>query len=418
MKLAINIIMLVSFFLMVGCSENNSNKDSKITAFYADNKNNRISVVDIDTMELVNTIYTSHTDTHTAGIALSSETTTKLYSSDRKGNYIDVIDTASQSRSNVIDMPFHPRSIDAEHDTNFVAVASTNKSAAVIIDAKTDKILATVGDLDANLTEKEGHPYWLDSEHFVYIDRENKVIDTYKISQDASGKWVTSKLNELKTPSSVHHIATPDIDGKRNYNADTFYGVAEGGGNSGEYPEILKLHYSKQNGLSILQSLDLIENGIDKSAMGGHHLGFLKDGKTLYAGSKGGTVFAVDYSSSPMKIIATFQAGKGAGHIVVMKNDTKAIIINHNANFITLVDTNNHKKIANIIVSNLSDDEAAKVQVQSHTDYYYSPDEHYFYLFLTDEGAFVKVDLKNQKVVNKLEVGGHPQMGSFVKTHL
>ena len=415
-KLIINIIAFASLFLMLGCGKSNSNEDSKTTAFYADNENNRIDVVDVDTMELINTIYTSHADTHTAGIALSDDTTTKLYSSDRKGNYIDVIDTASQSRSNVIDMPFHPRSIDVEHDTDLVEVASTNKSAAAIIDAKTDEILATVGDLDANLTEKEGHPYWLDSEHFVYIDRENKVIDTYKISQDVNGKWVTSKINELKTPSSVHHIATPNINGKRNYNADTFYGVAEGGGNSGEYPEILKLSYSKQNGLTISESLNLIEDGIDKSAMGGHHLGFLKDGKTLYAGFKGGTVFAVDYSSSPMKIIAKIQAGKGAGHIVVMKNDTKAVIVNHNANFITLVDTSTHTKIADIVVSNLSGEDAAKVQVQSHTDYYYSEDERYFYLFLTDEGAFVKVDLKTRKVVKRLEVGGHPEMGSFIKT--
>ncbi|MCB4746587.1 MAG: hypothetical protein LGB68_05510, partial [Sulfurovum sp.] len=44
-------------------------------------------------------------------------------------------------------------------------------------------------------------------------------------------------------------------------------------------------------------------------------------------------------------------------------------------------------------------------------------DGRYFYMFLTEEGSLVKVDLSAKKVVQRLEIGGKLAMGSFVVSH-
>ena len=414
-------VLLVSF-LLSACGDNscktpvddNASTALKTTAFYADNEHNIIDVIDVDKMQLITTLSTGHKDTHTAGIALNTKDSTKLYVSNRHDNYIDVIDTHLDNIIQSIHLNFYPRSINVENDTSLVEVASTNKPVAAIIDAKSDSVLATVGDLSKTVTNKCGHPYWLNSEDFVFIDRENKKIYTYNIKK-INGTWVTKKINELDTPSPVHHIATPNINGKRNYNASVFYAMAEG--DSTHYPSVLKLDFNKTTGLDINETLKLTKNGVDVADIGGHHLNFLKDGKTLYAGSKEGDLFVVDYSSSPMKIIKTIPVGKGAGHTVEMKDQNLAVIINHNDTFISFIDTALNKKIADIEVSHLTKEQAAKVQVQSHTSYYFSPDGRYFYLFLTEEGDMVKVDLLAQKVVNRLHLGGKLQMGSFIHSH-
>jgi len=52
--------------------------------------------------------------------------------------------------------------------------------------------------------------------------------------------------------------------------------------------------------------------------------------------------------------------------------------------------------------------------LEAHPQYHFSKDGRYFYLFLTQEGELVKVDLKQQKVVKRLKIGGKIAMGSFV----
>jgi NMD protein affecting ribosome stability and mRNA decay len=148
--------------------------------------------------------------------------------------------------------------------------------------------------------------------------------------------------------------------------------------------------------------------------MGVHHLNFLKDQKTIYVGSDEGTLFIIDYTSTPMRIVKTVQAGKGAGHTDEMKHNQIAVVINHKDKFITLMNTQNHTKIADIEVSSLN--EVGTVQTHSHPQYHFSKDGRYFYLFLTEEGALVKVDLIDKKVVERLEIGGKLAMGSFVES--
>ena len=404
-----------------------SNITATTKAYFGDKVNNRIVVVDVDNMKLLDSIDTGHQVSYAAEVIKTKATkhavNPKLYVDNRGSNFIDVFDSATNTITKSIPLGFYPRSIAVQERTGLVAVSGTNKAMVAIIDSATDTVIATVGNdvvtqpttsghsYVSSGTLASGHPHWLDENHFVLIDRQNKKIDTYKLIKNSDGTWSTSLVNSLATSSPVHNLIPPEVHGQKHSNANStiFYATAEGA--TGVYPSILKLTFTPSEGLSLSEELPLKATGFTADQMGIHHLNFLKDQKTIYAGSHEGTLFVIDYSVTPMRVIKTIKAGIGAGHATEMKHNNLAVIINHKDTFITLMNTLTHTKIADIKVSNLT---TITGQSQSHPQYHFSKDGRYFYLFLTEEGALVKVDLTTKKVVERLEIGGALAMGSFV----
>ena len=404
-----------------------SNITATTKAYFGDKVNNQIVVVDVDNMKLIDSIDTGHQVSYAAEViktkATKHEANPKLYVDNRGSNFIDVFDSATNTISKSIPLKFYPRSISVQEKTGLVAVSGTDKAMTAIIDSATDTVIATVGNdvvtqpttsghsYVSSGTLASGHPHWLDENHFVLIDRQNKKIDTYKLTKNSDGTWSTALVNSLATSSPVHNLIPPEVHGQKHSNANStiFYATAEGA--TGVYPSVLKLTFSTTTGLSLSEELPLKATGFTADQMGIHHLNFLKDQKTIYAGSHEGTLFVIDYTTTPMRVMKTEKAGIGAGHATEMKHNNLAVIINHKDTFITLMNTLTHTKIADIKVSNLT---TITGQSQSHPQYHFSKDGRYFYLFLTEEGALVKVDLTTQKVVERLEIGGALAMGSFV----
>jgi len=417
-------------------SEKSEHSEKKSVAYYGDKENNLIVVVDIENMQLLDSIATGHKKTYAAEVIKTKgeghSSTPKMYVDNRGSNAIDVLDSQSNSIVKTIDLKFYPRSIDVEKETGLVAVSGTDKPMVAIIDSTTDRVVATVGednvtapttsghDYVSSGTLASGHPHWLNQDHFVLIDRQNRKIVTYKITKTDNDTWSTTKVNEITTPSPVHNLVPPEVHGVHGkkhgevYTSTIFFATAEGA--TDVYPSVLKLEFIEGEGLKIVEELEIKKEGLSANIMGVHHLNFLKDQKTIYVGSDEGNLFVVDYSLEPMKIVKTVEAGKGAGHTDEMKHNNIAVVINHKDKFITLMNTINHTKIADIQVSNIPDDEVGVVQTQSHPKYHFSEDGRYFYLFLTEEGELVKVDLEEKKVVDRLEIGGKLAMGSFIKT--
>jgi len=416
-------------------SENSKHSEKKSVAYYGDKENNLIVVVDIDNMKLLDSIATGHQKTYAAEVIKTKgeghSTTPKMYVDNRGSNAIDILDSQSNSIVKTIDLAFYPRSIDVEKETGLVAVSGSDKPMTAIIDSNTDRVVATVGEDNVTApttsghnyvssgTLASGHPHWLNQDHFVLIDRQNKKIVTYKITKTANDTWNTNKVNEITTPSPVHNLVPPEVHGVHGkkhgevYTSTIFFATSEGA--TDIYPSVLKLEFIEGEGLKIVEELEIKKEGLSANIMGVHHLNFLKDQKTIYVGSDEGNLFVIDYSSEPMRIVKTVEAGKGAGHTDEMKHNNIAVVINHKDKFITLMNTLNHTKIADIQVSNIPDDEVGVVQTQSHPKYHFSEDGRYFYLFLTEEGELVKVDLEEKKVVDRLEIGGKLAMGSFIK---
>ena len=399
-------------------------------AYFGDKVNNKIVVVDVENMKWIKDIPTGNKVSYAAEViktqASEHNLNPKLYVDNRGSNSIDVIDSATNTIIKTIPLTFYPRSITVQEITGLVAVSGTNKAMVAIIDSATDTVIATVGNnivtqpttsghsYVSSGTLASGHPHWLDQNHFVVIDRQNKKIDTYKLTKNMDGSWSTALLNSLTTPSPVHDLIPPKVHGQEhsNVNSTIFYATAEGA--TDIYPSILKLTFNVTTGLSITEELQLQATGYTANQMGLHHLNFLKNQNTIYAGSHEGTLFVVDYSRSPMSVTKTVKAGIGAGHADEASHINMAVIINHKDTFITLMNTSTNTKIADIVVSELTASQITG-QTQSHPAYHFSKDGRYFYLFLTQEGAMVKVDLTTKTVVGRLKLGGELAMGAFIQ---
>ena len=445
------LLTLLTVFLLNGCGddsisnknvnesssndakEQHGNKTESTMAYFGDKENNLAVVVDVENMKLVDTVATGHEKSYSLEELKTEKNkhnnNKKMYIANRGSDAIDIFDPVSNTIVKTIKLDFHPRSIDVQIETGLVAVSGADKPMTAIIDGSNDTVIATVGEnvvtypttsghsYVSSGTLASGHPHWIDANHFVLIDRENKKIITYKLTINSNGSWSTLKLNELTTPSPLHNLVPPEVHGQHgkkrkhgtesNYLSTIFYATAEGAKNV--YPSVLKLEFEEGKGLSIIDELEIKKEGLFVNVMGVHHLNFLKDQQHIYVGSDEGTLFVVDYTANPMQIIKTLQAGKGAGHTDEMEQNNLAVVINHKDKFITLVNTKTHEKIADIVVSKL--DKVGTEQTQSHPQYHFSKDRRYFYLFLTEEGALVLVD----KVVERLEIGGKLAMGTFVK---
>ena len=412
----------------------NRSSNEQTKAYYGDKANNLIVVVDVENMNVLEKIPTGNSVSYAAEVIETANShgavTPKLYIDNRGSNAIGVLDSATNTITKNIPLEFYPRSIHVQPITGLVTVSGVDKAMVAIIDSKTDSVIATVGNnmvtapttsghsYLASGTMASGHPHWLNENHFVLIDRQNKSISTYRLEKISNGTWSTTKVNEISTPSPVHNLIPPEIHGQHGKKHGTqtstiFYATAEG--STGVYPSVLKLEFLAGQGLSVVENLEIKKEGLSPDVMGVHHLNFLKDQKTIYVGSDEGNLFVIDYTTSPMRIVKTVQAGMGAGHTVETEHNNIAIVINHKDSFITLMNTLTHAKIADIEVSNLAKSELGSVQTQSHPKYHFSKDGRYFYMFLTEEGAFVKVDLITKKRVDYLAIGGKLAMGSFVK---
>jgi len=403
-------VLFVVTMIVSGCGSTSDDSatqgNTKLVAYFADNVNNAVDVIDVDKMELLDSIPTGHMDTHTAGIASQTPDGAKLYISNRKSNALDIIDTKTNEITKTIALEFCPRSITVQKETHLVNVAATDRPMAAIIDADNDELIVTVGDQNVTLTDKCGHSFWLDESHFAFIDREHDKLYTYEL-KNVNGTWETTLMDDIDTPSPVHHIEA-SFD-----NPNIFYAMAEG--NSSVYPAVLKLEYSASKHLDINETLDLTYANLTPADMGGHHLDLIPNSTKLYAGSKEGHLFVIDYSQEPMKIVKILDAGKGAGHTSISPDGTRAVIINHSDKFITYVNTVDDTKIADINVSELDDSYVGQVQIQAHTQYHFSPDGRYFYMALTEEGELIKVDLDTDTVSRVRVYSGKLTMGSFLE---
>lgn len=445
------LIVITAIITLTGCGGSDSSGtqgsssemlSGSTTAYFGDKVNNKIDVVDVENMDLIGEIYTNHKKTYAAEVvkthAQGHSASKKMYVVNRGSNAIDVIQSSTNSSTasiiKTINLAFHPRSIDVEKETGLVTVSGTDKPMIAIIDGNSDKLLTIVGTDTVTYptttghtyvssgTLASGHPHWLDKKHFVLIDRQAMKIITYKLVKNGD-EYSALMVNELSTPSPVHNLIPPEVHGSSGHHNGgktypIFYATAEG--SSSAYPSVMKLYFSPNEGLKLLENLELSKSGLTKDVMGVHHLNFIKKTQKIYVGSDEGTLFIVDYSGDSMSIIKTLNAGFGAGHTAQMEHSRVgdiAVIINHKDKFITVMNTETDTKIADIDVSNLGADKIGKVQTQSHPQYHFSKDGRYFYLFLTEEGALVKIDLETKKLINRLEIGGEIAMGSFIEAH-
>ena len=387
----------------------------KARAFYGDKVLNRVVAIDVHKMQLAGTVDTVGSTPYPVDQA---GTLDKVYAITRGSASVDVITADTLENLGVIKLDHKPRSGESYNARLGLAlIAGANKPLTSVIDVVNDSVVAVAGENIETVQSRDnggslssGHPAWLSKDRFVVIDRANRIIQLYGIEK-AQGKklnygWEVTLLDEVATPTSVHHILHRNLALLDQHEKHTFYALSEGSAKEAIHPGILKLHLHKDDRLTLESQVAF--DGFDPALMSSHHADFHPDGTHIYAGSAEGHLFVVD--SVDMVVETVIESGLGTGHTRFVPAKDLAIVTNHHDTFVTVVDIKNHRKIKDVTVS------GPKTQgqiLQSHTNFV-SPDSMYYYAFASDNGIFFEFDLKNLEVSRTLETGGAPVQGSFI----
>ena len=421
----VSTLLAALFISGCGISTSNSNDDGGSTpspgpggevtkAFFGDKATNQVVVVDVENMSVVTHTPTGHLITYTADKVAGLP---KTYVVNRGSNAMDVLDVNTYQITKTIPLQHYPRS--AEQMNKALKLNETSgmdKAMASIIDYTTDNVVAVVGTnqkVDKNNnpnfggSHATGHPFWLNDNHFALLDRYKRRVITYRMDKNTEGNWVATKLNSIPTTTSIHQL----VPRKGVYLGDPglFYGTAEGA--PGIYPSVIEFRLTA-GGLVKSRELQLKKDGVDVNSMWLHHGDFHPSQPVMYVGSGDGTMFVVNYAT--MTIEKTIQAGKGAGHTIMVPQKNLAIIVNHKDVFVTIVNLANNTKVGDVRVSN-HDEWVGSKTIQAHPKYHVSANGKYFYAFLTEEGKMYRMDLDTLQVVGVVETGGKPAQGAFVK---
>lgn len=390
-----------------------------VRGFFGDKEGNTVKCVNVTDFTLESTVPTGHQVTYTADKVADLG---KLYVVNRGSNAIDVMDAKTMKITNTIVLDHYPRSAEAVNKTlGLAAVTGMNRPMVSIIDIYTDQVVATVGSdeftypvgLNNSGSHACGHPFWLDAHHFILPDRGNMKLECYKIEQ-VNGTWETTLVSSIDTPSPVHQIypSKGNYQGEANY----FYASAEGVSKMGAanvFPSVLKLHFTPESGLLIEDQLVLDDDPVED--MGLHHGDFHPFEKLIYVGSRQGKVYVIDYEN--MILQSTIEAGKGVGHVKMIKKKHLAVAINHSDVFLTIIDLDNNEKVADVVVSE-STEMVGQTTLQAHPKWYVNDDGSKFYSFATYDGVMYELDLNTYEITRTLDIGGQPAQGSFMTVML
>jgi len=414
-------LVLVSQVAWSGQPGQQGNNHFNTRAFYGDKVLDRVVVIDVHKMKEVGTVDTIGKTPYPVDQAGKLD---KVYAITRGSPSVDVIRADNLRNLGVIDLNHKPRSGESYNARlGLTIIAGANKPQTSVIDVMTDSVVAVAGeDIEVNTAEMldnggtlaSGHPAWLSKNRFVVIDRYNRLIQLYGIKkvQDRTNSldytWEVEYLDEVPTPTSVHHILHRDTSKLSQSEKRDFYALAEGSAKRGIHPSIIKIHLTKDDRLMFTGQVNM--DRFDAAVMSSHHADFHPDGVHIYAGSTEGHVFIINRLN--MEIKKVIKTGIGSGHTRFVPARNLAIVTNHHDTFLTVIDSHKHRKIKDVEVHDKNIESQGQIK-QSHTNYV-SPDSMYYYAFASDNGIFFELNLQNLMVSRTLKTGGAPVQGSFI----
>ena len=372
-------------------------------AYYGDWDSNRVYIIDVDNMVLLKTVE----NTGDGPYGIDQQGTNKAYALTRKTESLSIVDNYTIENQGIIELQHKPRSTNFNANTLLSLVSGGDKAMTSIIRTDIDQVTKVVGENrlttphDFGGSLSTGHPLWLSDHHFFMLDRAARQIQLW----NRDGQM----LSVLHAPTSVHHIFQPPAATMEPDENNVFYAVIEGNQEEQVSPGVIRFSISHNSLLQTAQVNlhDYDPGNIEISTMGSHHADFHPDGQSIYIGSAEGHVFIIDKKT--MSVEAMVDAGAGAGHTTFLPMRNQAIITNHNATYMTVIDTINHQFVRNVEVANSA---SPDYKSQAHTSGV-SLDMKYFYSTASHDGNFFRIDLDTWQV-NKTYIGGNLLMGSFI----
>ena len=284
-----------------------------------------------------------------------------------------------------------------------------------VVDVETDTVLATLGDQNNEYTvgsnageDGTGHALWFDEDHFGLIDRVSNFIRIYSVSKDTDDTLIFTHVQDFRTKKAVHTIERVE-DATTREDSLTFYAMVDGDVNDGTAPSVLEIRFDPDSGVLIKGREVVFEESIasvNTIKPTTHHSGISADGKYLIVPILDGKVYFVNRVD--MSIEKVLDAKLGAAHVNVSKEENVIVITNHFSHELTFIDARSLKVIKHLEISEHPFDPGNKHLLQPHFSYI-GPDGRYYYTFATQDGMFLKIDLRTLEIVDDLETGGAPE---------
>ncbi len=331
----------------------------------------------------------------------------------------DVVNFNAQTVKTV-NLNYKPRAIGAYNKKyNLQLLSAKDKPVVGVIDVSKDRVIRTLGNQrtydaskltsNAGSGSATGHALWLDEDHFILIDRVNNQVKVYKVSKNEDGDFDFKNTSTIVTGTALHaieRVANP----KTRKDLVTFYALGEGDITKGFSPYVLELSFEPSTGVlsrtgktAWLSGSTREVNNVKPTT---HHAGVSPDGKYFVAPVFDGKVYFINRKT--MEVDKILQAELGAAHIEFSAQENIAIVTNHYAKDITIIDMKTLTVKTNLQISNHGFDPDEKHLLQPHFSYL-SEDGRYFYTFATQDGDFLKIDLQTLDIVDTLHTGGAPE---------
>ena len=361
------------FYVIMLCSVLVSTAESATLMYAANEGDNTVTVVNLDTEEIIADISTGSTP-HAIVFAGG-----KAYVNNRGSDFLTVIDTERLEVSGKIPLQGISFQLALSPDGKTVAVSYKNALMVSLVDVATD----TVSTLQLGCRPEGGfsekpmkHPHWTREGRHLYV--QDNIDDLIvKIDTDHDNFTVSA---EIPMPGSNHDLVSSADD---------------------------KIMYAVNQNTNTGTSLTIIDTEKDeiikdipirllKGEIGfGHHGALTPDEKTFYFCNEGGySVSLID--TVKMKVRKSIEVGNGAGHPVFSKDNRKVFIIPHKDNIVSVIDTRSEKVIYDI--------EAGSGKKIAHSSYI-TDDGKYLYVINVGDQHIVKINTVTMEVVSKIPVG-------------
>jgi hypothetical protein len=319
-----------------------------------------------------------------------------------------------------------PRAIGAYNKKyNLQLLSAKDMPVVDVIDVNNDRVIATLGDRstynnsqitsNAGSGSATGHAIWLDEDHFVLIDRVNRQTVVYKVITNTDGSYQFTETSSIEAGTAFHALERVTHPRTRK-DLTTFYALGEGDLTKSFAPYILELTFDpktgvlsrakRENGEDRVVYLTNSTQEIDNVKPTTHHAGITPDGKYFVAPVFDGKVYFINRKT--MKTEKILQAELGAAHVEFSNTLNLAIVTNHFAQELTIIDLSTLEVKKHLFISNHRFDPNNKHLLQPHFSYL-SEDGRYFYTFATQDGMFLKIDLQTLEIVDRLHTGGAPE---------
>ncbi len=374
--------------------------------YYADedDTNPRVLGMNAETMTLDSEIVL--TDNAHAGSCDRAGDTDKMYVRTAGHRHIEVINITTGRWIKSIDLNYKPRSSGGYNKYRRLQAISTKEMAwANVIDVDTDKVVITVGS-DGGATDGNdggnatGHTVWLDANHFALLDRMHNNIQVYRINE-CFPSYTTTLMQTVSTDTGCHSLRSAESG--HLFSDRVFYAAIEGSVSGDVVPHMIKYTFDSLTGLLTPVGSPIYLGGVNTGGI--HHFGIGNGFIMVPVFDTNGInnrVYQIDYDTWTLTG-KEYPVGVKCGHADYSKAQDVWAIINHNDNFLSLIDMSDDS-INNIVVSTAI---SGSGFIQSHANHI-SNDGRFYYFFEAVEGIFIEIDLSTKVLSRQVVTGGKP----------